>query len=300
MSEEHVPAQVLRARERAEQAIQAKAGFIPQSQNQSIPQHQMPTDEVSQLRDELQKSEHRFRVLQGKYNAEVTQVNNRVAALEAELAMNGNKTGTPAPVADDSINLGEYFGKDTIDAYDEGLLKDVARNQKQSREMAESARKESFFIMLRNLIPNYEVIWADQAFRDWLEQPVNGMDFDQIAKSRSPVPVGMGMTREGVLDVAFSRMNVEGVATVFNLFLQGRQQQQPQQHPFNPVLQQISPRAAGSGVTPVNSSHIRIYSGEEYKQLHAQLRSNRLAPDVAAALRTELDAALSQGRVRNQ
>lgn len=255
----------------------------------------------------MQTLQHKYDVLQGKYNAEVGGVGNRVRELEQQNAFLQNQLlqaqqagqfQAQAPNApatpqgqDNNIDLTKWYPQDVIDSYDEEYLKSqvIARQNDKAevigqieplkQQLAET-QSALFINQLRASVPNYDALNDDPTFIAWLEEPVYA---------------GSTVTRQDMLDGEVRQRNVSGIASVFAQFSPTAQAQAPAV-PLN-VQQQIAPQSGNAIETPTNPQNKRKYSGAEYHAIKTKITTRQMPADQVDYWKQELDAALREGRV---
>ncbi|MBN2162442.1 MAG: hypothetical protein JW713_05825 [Pontiellaceae bacterium] len=254
--------------------------------------------------DKMQKLQHKYDVLKGKYDAEVGRTGQRVRELEQ---MNGllqnqllqvQQAGSNPSINpqhnqgrdNDEIDLSKWYPQEVIDSYDEDLLKAQIRNQQRiireeyepvKRELAE-AKGSIFESELRRTIPNFDALNEDDGFNAWLDEP----EF-----------AGESMTRRDKLDREVGKRNVGGISSFFSRYKPAQQETPAGTYPQN-VLNQIAPQSAGAIQQPTAPPQKKIYSPQEYQQLKTLIASRQITGTRAEELNKELALAHAEGRIR--
>lgn len=249
--------------------------------------------------------ETKYKVLQGKYNAEVPELHRKVHALEdnlrqaiAKLEEVGKQKEQPQQTQADPKDV-ENFGSDLVDMVNRiaGAYLARAASQVEARlaevdkriaELAGSVSgatqhvamtaEQMFFDRLGKLVPDWETINADQRFLAWLAEV-------------DPV---YGVPRQAALENARNKLDASRAAAVFNTFT-GPRQQAPKADPLD---KQVSPKgAAGAAPTP---SQKKMVASTEITKFYDDVRRGvyRGREQQAAQLEAEFNLALQEGRVR--
>ncbi len=163
---------------------QSEAGL--ESKGEAPPETQDKESKAS----EGQEWEHRYRVLQGKYNAEVPRLHQEVKALRAELEQLAKAKEEPEPeqkpqqkslLSDEDI---EDYGEDLIDvikrAAKEELLPELDRLREENRMLKEQvstvstslveSERDKLVRVLTEQVPNWEEINTNDDFLQWLNE----------------------------------------------------------------------------------------------------------------------------------
>jgi len=164
--------------------------------------------------------EHKYKVLQGMYNAEVPRMTKDIRDLKAELE--GLKKAPVQPVADVASALisdkeKTEYGADLIDvmkrAAREEFLPEIQRLKEENSQLknsvgditetaSESART-SVYTRLTDEIPNWQQINSDQKFITWLQD----------------IDIYSGQTRNTMIQQAFERNDAQRVLAFFKGYL---------------------------------------------------------------------------------
>lgn len=256
--------------------------------------------------------EHKFRTLQGMYNAHVPALQNQVKELTAKVE-ELSKASAAKPVDDPTDKTlvtaqdEEAFGKDLIDVArriakeefgrerKEYLKQIAALNDKLEKtsgkvtEVVESNQRNSFDVFLDKLasrLPNWESVQATEECQAWLDTRVPGTN----------------ITWDAALKNAANNQDVGAVVEVFGEFFK----QYPQHNPAKPAAEpkpsladQVSPTKARGSAGPAAPAAKKFYTGQEYSEKSVeQIRLTKAGKlKEAAAIEQELNAALIEGRV---
>lgn len=281
-------------------------------------------------------AEHKFKVLQGKYDKEVPrlhrqlrdattvngQLNNRVADLEAEVKRL-NEAPTPAPANPLSQDEIDQFGPDLIDIIrrvaqaETGVvlddkLKPVRETVKQVQEKVahddedevESTRRQ-MLIDLASAVPDWETQNEDEKFLTWLDET------DPMS----------GKQRMENLAEAYKKCDAETVINIFKGFQKENAIVNPEdepsdetpeetpapdeQTPEQPLEDLVAPGTPKTGSTGAqNESGKRVWTQAEIKEFYAYknefIKKNAEAelPEKVVLLERDIFAAQSEGRIK--
>ena len=243
-------------------------------------QNQQPADEW----------EHRFKVLQGKYNSEVprfAQENKdlklRLEQLESEMVQ--LKATPPEPLVK----------QEEIDEYGEGLI-DVARRiaqeelaKKQTEIDALKAQinqistattntaKNDFFKSLNALVPDWEQINADPSFLTWLDE------FDELT----------GETRQSLLSKAEAARDASRVGKFFTSFKKTSSSWAANSQ--SALEQQVVPPTNKAPDTPPSK---KVWTRGEISEFYDRVRKGAVSDADAIAIEADITAASIEGRIR--
>lgn len=273
--------------------------------------------------------EQKFKVLQGKYNAEVptlhrqlTDAQARAANLEALLATTraaaapsqaavAAATPETADITQDEL---DQYGPEFIDLVGRAakramapILGDVgarvaslAEAQTKVVEARSVDTQQGVVRELSSLVPGWERLNTSQVFLDWLSQP------DPYS----------GRSRQELLDQAFTAGDTHRVSRFFSGFMtenatvdppasQSVGQDTPPVAPsarrLNPVRSLEALAAPGRGQastqTPGAPNGQRLWTPVDVSRFYENKRRNRFTPEQAAALEADLFAAQLDGRL---
>jgi len=234
--------------------------------------------------------EHRFKVLQGKYNSEVPRfaqenkdLKSRLESLESEMTQ--LKATPPEPLVK----------QEEIDEYGEGLI-DVARRiaqeelgKKQSEIDALKAQinqistattntaKNDFFKSLNAIVPEWEQINADPAFLTWLDE------FDELA----------GETRQSLLSKAEQARDASRVGKFFTSFKKTSSSWAASS--ANALEQQVVPPTNKAPDTPPSK---KVWTRGEIAEFYDRMRRGVVTDADAIAIEADITAASIEGRIR--
>lgn len=256
------------------------------------------------------KWEHKYKRLQGKYNAEVPRLHDEVKELRALVQQlqqqQAQPPAQPEPepeqpshlVTDEDVDA---FGEDLIDlqrrvarevaAEFSQKLSALERENQQLKEQFGTVRTTSFEAKLLQQVPDFYELDQDPAWIEWLNE------WDPML--RAP--------RRNVAGAAYQAGDVEAVKHYVDLF---RQQQSPALAAPQPtpavkperkqeLERQVQPTRANKRPQPGQKAG-RIYTASEAEQAFNNIRVliSKGKRDEAVALEQEISAAYAEGRVR--
>lgn len=258
--------------------------------------------------------EQRYRVLQGKYNAEIGRLTSSLRLMESLVqrlqpqahAGDAAAAGAAGPAAEPPRPPSEDLSDDelkrlvgdeqALEEFGPDFFRTVAKFQRRLqpkqdapdlaplRAEVEQLRRERLESGLDRILPTWRRQNADARFVDWMRQ--------------TPEP-RTGMSYLDVLRGALSRGDLQGVATVFQDWPGARPSGQPGQAPRVPVTQQVTVRPAGGAGAPPNAPAVKkTYTQDQVMALAKQIATGEVSGDRAKALQADLEAAFADGRVR--
>jgi len=252
--------------------------------------------------------EQRYRVLQGKYDAEVPRLHHQVRDLQTDLraaiermdAASKAKESVPEqPQVADPRDV-ENFGADLVDmvsrvasqaigrasqvldakiAQFESQIAQLSDAMKGTTQQVAVTAEQSFFDRVTKLVPTWEQTNADPSFLAWLAEV-------------DPV---YGMNRQAALDRARSELNAEQAAAVFNAYL-GPKKAAPKGP--DPLDKHVSPRSA-STAAPAPITDKPVITQAQVTAFYDAERRGAYRGNEAEFLRLEgiINAALAEGRI---
>lgn len=242
--------------------------------------------------------EHRFRVLEGKYNKEVPALQTEVRNLQGQVQDRDRQieelkgSGAQPGQGNDASNTGlsdeeirhfeEEFGEDLVgfirkltassaggNTKVEELERKVQRFEQKERLDAETL----FWTALKELVPDFQTVNQDPAFHKFLAQ------FDPQT----------GHQRQQSLAQAQQALNADDVAAIFNAF----KQQSPSPQPI--PEDQIDPQTSRATQTPQGQ---RIWTRDEISRFYRDKTQGKYDRDEAQRLEADIFKAQQEGRIR--
>jgi hypothetical protein len=254
--------------------------------------------------------EHKFRTLQGKYNAEVPRLTRALQEAEQKMQafqqqMDELRAKTEAKPVDTEVKPTadpkdiENFGADLVDMVNRQsekvyntiaaqLSKRVAefdaRIQKLEQQVTgvsqrtDTTLEQQFYAALGGLVPDWEKINADERWLQWLAE------IDPI----------YGVPRQAALDAAHKALDPKRVANVFNAF---KSQFQPKA--ADSLSAQVAPSGAASSA-PVAAPAKQLLSSRFVENFYNDVARGRYVGREAEMqrLEAEINAAAAEGRIR--
>lgn len=236
--------------------------------------------------------ELKYRVLEGKYRAEVPRQAARIRELESQLAGKGEGELVPssATTGEARKRVVEQYGDDFATAVDSIAQERTADLKRQVEELgagtAERARSD-FMRDLTGLVPKWQVIDRDAAFTAFLDE------FDPLT----------GRTRREFFNEADQTNNAARVASFFVAFAKGNK-------PLAPVPAAVEPTSVEHLISPESSNHAepaptkKQWTRKEAAKFYADARAqgaNRPYGKYTAAqyqqINADIDAAIAEGRL---
>lgn len=291
-----LPRAVVEAEERANKLQEE---FVKQ-QNQPEPVPQPPVVETpatpvvlndSPLPPQEDSWEHRFKVLQGKYNSEVPRfasenkdLKNRLQTLEEQIDEMKNAKPPELLVKPEEI---EQYGEGLIDvarrvAREELASKDsvIAKLQNEInsiKSVTTNVVSDSFFKSLTELVPDWEALNANDNFLKWLDE------VDELT----------GETRQSLLSKAENQRDPVRAAKFFNLFKKTSQSWAANSN--TSMEQQLVPPANQPSSSPPAK---KIWTRSEISDFYDRVRRGTISDNDAIAIEADITAATIEGRIR--
>lgn len=234
--------------------------------------------------------EHRFKVLQGKYNSEVPRFATENKELKAHLEslqveVEKLKAEPPKPLV----------SQQEVDEYGEGLI-DVARRI--ARE--ELAAKEAEIETLKRQVANISDVTANTAKNDFFKSlAAISPDWKQINEDPKflawldEVDDFTGESRQSLLSKAEQARDAARVAKFFTLFQKTSSSWAA--NSANALEQQIVPPTNKAPDTPPSK---RVWTRGEISQFYDRMRRGEVSDADAIAIEADITSASIEGRIR--
>lgn len=234
--------------------------------------------------------EHRFKVLQGKYNSEVPRLSEankdmtkRLTALEQELQT--AKAKPPEPLVS-AAEIDEY-GEGLIDvarriareelASKEGEIADLKTRLDQLLNHSTNTAQDAFFTTLDTLAPDWKQINEDAAFIEWL----------------SEIEPFAGATRQSLIGQAEQARDAKRVAKFFTTFAETRSAVATDAD--ESLKRQVAPPRTRTPATPPGK---KVWKRSEIADFYGRVRRGEVSDSEAIAIEADITAASIEGRVR--
>lgn len=268
----------------------------PEPSSEPAPAPVAPADVPPEVSEE--KWEHKYRRLQGKYDAEVPRLHQQVRELHSALQHLQQAPPAPPPAAppkeperyvsdEDVASYGEDFvdiqRRITLDTTRE-LRQQVDELRAQLAQQSTQVQTVSFETQLLEAIPGFRQLNQDPAWVEWLDE------FDPMI--RGP--------RRMVAQAAYHRGDVEAVKGYVDLFRQSRGTPPvaaPKADRQQELQRQVQPSRASGSVPPTGAK--KTYTLGEADALFNRIQhltaQGRI--DEAKRLDAEISAAYAEGRI---
>jgi len=290
-----LPRAVIAAEKRADEILQEieKQGQMEQMPQPPVESQDPPTPQpaIDSPPPQEESWEHRFKVLQGKYNAEVPRfahenkdLKGRLQSLEDQLEEMKNAKPPELLVKPEEI---EQYGEGLID-----VARRVAREELASKDAMIAKLKseidsvksvqshvvqDSFFRSLTEMVPDWEALNADTNFLNWLD------GVDDLT----------GETRQALLGKAEQQRDPVRAAKFFNTFKKTSQSWAAQSAAS--MEQQIVPPTNQAPSTPQSK---KIWTRAEITIFYDRVRRGSISDADAVAIEADIASASVEGRIR--
>jgi hypothetical protein len=253
---------------------------------------------VSDTTDE--KWEQKFKVLQGKYDAEVPRLHSEMNYLRGKLET--LEKVTPVPVKEiekkaDPVEI-EGFKKDYPDIYkavsmlleEKNISSKVDEDKfKKIEETIDRTSKQTFESLLSNKVADWNVLNENPKFIEWLSK----------REGRTPY------TRHQWLVAAYENQDIDTVAGFFNDF---KSENKPVEEIKKEVVSKkedlgkfVSPKSKNTETSHSDGGDKKIYSKDEIEKFYRDLAMGKLrllTPEQIAVKEGAYWSAMSEGRVK--
>ena len=253
--------------------------------------------------------ERKYLTLKGMYDAEVPRLHADMREMKAQMQqLMAEKAEAEAKAArqpepqkpliteqdreafgPDLIDLIERAAESKLSAYGQREAELVAEIKKLKTELGSVSErqvvsdKDRFLMGLSQQVPDWEPLNTDPGFLEWLQQV-------------DPV---YGVPRQAALTSAYDVLDVSRVAKIFNTYKQTIAPPTQVETPKPNLQRQVAPtRSRSTTPPPAATANQRIYSQQEIAQFYEDWRRGFLDNDEAARMEKEINAAVSQGRIR--
>lgn len=291
-----------------EQADPQEAATSPEGsgdQGDSAPEPSQASEQDDTVPEE--KWEHKYRRLQGKYDAEVPRLHSEIKELRALIEQlqapkpEEKPEEKPARVeplvteqdvdafGDDLIDLQRRVTREVLASEFNKELDKIRKENEVLKSQLTQVQGNTFETRLRQAVPDFDQINQDQRWVEWLNE-VDPM-------LRAP--------RRTAAQAAWNNGDVEAVKAYVDLFKQsiGADQEkspQTQRKRQAELKRQVQPSKATSTATSAQAGQQKTYSAQEadgiFRQVQRLITEGR--HEEAAALENEISAAYVEGRVR--
>ena len=241
---------------------------------------------------------HRFDVIQGKYNKEVTDLRGQIAELSAQLTQVVSERvaapATNAETVEDAIDeLASEYGEEFTTAIDKRVARIVDAHLKELRKDFDGVRQttaqtaqEKFEERLSSKVDNWRTLNTDEDFIGWLgnTEPYSGLTLHQL------------------LINAYQHKDIERVAKIFETYntLTKPTTTQTQEVAQNTPDMLVEPTKRGSvSQNTVEHNSGKVYTEKQIDQFYTDLRNGKFRgkEDWAEKTRQDMMRAAREGRI---
>jgi hypothetical protein len=247
-----------------------------------------PDPKTSDSKDD--SYEHRFKVLQGKYNSEVPRLaqenkdlKSTLKSLQDQLDELKSKPAEPLVKPEEIEEYGEGLVNLTRRVAQEELAKKDAQIRKLESKLetlegvTTKTVEKDFYSLLAAKVPEWEKINADKSFHKWLDE------VDELA----------GYRRQDLLSQAEQARDADRVAKFFKAFEKTSKKQVAD---TSLALEtQVAPSA---NRTPNAPPAKKIWTRPEIAEFYRRVRSGQVSDKDVVAIESDIHAASIEGRVR--
>ena len=250
---------------------------------------------------DLEKAASKFKVLQGKYNAEVPRLHQEIRDMTSQMTtLQAQLDTTPAPVVKDleatDLNIEDYaeYGAEfeTLAKMVKTLTSQVETlntentSLKQSVDNVEVTQSntvsDSFWRSLEEAVPDWETINSNPDFVQWLQE----------------VDVVSGTTRQTHLNDASETLNARKTISIFKLFNDSVAEESNNNNQRNTnIARQAQPDSVDTP-GPVSQTK-RLYTRKEIKEFYKDVSNGKWKGHEQEQAKVEADifAAPQEGRI---
>lgn len=291
--------------EAIEAALNAQESVAePETQNEtpqteSLPVDTPQTETVAEAQDQPQADdpnsetwEHRYRVLQGKYDRDVPVLHAKVRELEAQLSQWAQRAESQptesSPQASTDVTPEEIdtYGEDLVSLMRRVAASEAVRRQAETLDRVgrvesslQLTAEDRFYANLTTRVPQWKDIDNEPGWLSWLGE------YDPMA----------GSTRQDALNVAANSGDADRVASIFEAYLRTRPTAPAAANSPASLQAQVVPRGQGSNTQAAPQK--RIYTQAEIARLLDPRHILRLPEDQQRAIEHDIDMAYAEGRI---
>jgi hypothetical protein len=296
---EALEAKMLEQRSQAPATVQSVASLsVPPAANEppSEPQQAPPVEPAPAPVAPKDDFEHKYKVLQGMYAADVTRLNKQSGAVTSQLqtlaaelqALKAVREAPTQPAPADPKDL-ENFGADLIEmvqryaerkaAETESRIAALERQVLGVTQSTAATLEQSFYATVDQLVPDWRELNENPRWLAWLGEV-------------DPV---YGAPRQAALNAAHQKMDAPRVAAVFNAY----KATVPAPPPQSSLANQVAPSGAAS-VVPASTAPKPVFSEKSITDFYNDLGRGKYAGRQAEAdaIEAQINAAVAEGRVR--
>lgn len=234
--------------------------------------------------------EHRFKVLQGKYNSEVPRLSAENKELKQTLkSLQDQLDEFKAKPAEPLVKPEEIeeYGEGLIDVARRVAQEELAKKDAQIRKLESKLEalegvttktvEKDFYSLLSAKVPEWEKVNADKSFHKWLDE------VDELT----------GYRRQDLLSQAEQARDADRVAKFFKAFDKTSKKQVA-----DTTLALETQVAPNNTKTPNTPSAKKVWTRAEISEFYRQVRTGRVSDKDAVAIESDIHAATIEGRIR--
>ena len=237
------------------------------------------------LRAELDKLNHKFSVLQGKYNSETRQLREALRQRDAQIDDLKNRPQQVQQQATEPLNYDipeDEYDEDVVrlaervaDAKTRKAMESLEAKMAEMRSQAEVKQTSDFYGDLAKIVPNWQEVDQSEPWQKWLDN----------------VDRRTGQPYQTLLEDAVRSKDALRTAAFFEDFFN---EHQPQAQRAPSVSSQVVPRRGASTPAPQKQT---MSLAEWEAKANALSKGQIRDPEAYTKLEAELDAAWKEGRV---
>lgn len=255
-----------------------------------------------ELKSPVNEWEHKFKTLQGMYNADKRRSQGELTEALAKIKALENAVVNAEKAVERKWDIRKYIPADELEKYDEEQLHtvlkatltaaseevqdQVKREINPLKEELEAARKtarevatDAFYTALDVGIPDWKDVNNDPEFHSWLAEP------DELS----------GVERQAALTVAEQRMDAKRVIAIFKAFQKSRVVKPDVRKELErKILPDVSNPTV---IDSVAAQQGDVISRRTIREFYDNVRRGRVTRQQQADMERRIQAAISNGRV---
>ena len=256
--------------------------------------------------------EQKYRILQGKYNAEVPRLQRENQDLKHTLQQKTETQPEPQPTRDAPLvdkKDAEDFGSDLMDAVARMISHAVDSLEARLRAEYAPVKQEVRQVVQQQADTMVDTFWAkvEKLVPDWKQidgvQGVEGTEDPRWVQFLNSAPKGSVLTNRQLAGSAIESGNADKIAELVALWkttLPTAVESVPPQPPAAPkpgLERQVSPNSS-RGAPPGPVVDPEQWSLNRYEAAYDPRNPRTMGPEAAAVLMADADRALAEGRVQ--
>ena len=278
-----IPEAVQRQADEADRLI---AEIQERDKNPAPEQQQQAVAEPPPEQEKQTDWEHKYSVLQGKYNAEVPRLNQQmhelrnevgqIDSLKAQIAELQKKPEVKAPEFDVSSFREDFgdTGADALEAMNQRMDRLAQENAElrqsvgQTQQSTQQSSEQMFYSALDSKVNDWKEVNTDPRFIEWLNQP-DGFS---------------GKTRQELMNEGAATMDVDRVSTFFTEW----------KKTGTKPNKSASPRTQNTNSTPAQG---RSWNSAEIEAVYRDIAHGKYPEDEAKQIELDIHKAQMEGRI---